>query len=79
MKKAESDQQDRSYTLAGSSSIKSETPSLEWCLTADHVLNEEIRREFIYEFSPNVNLCLTIMKLHTANVDYPRYDRANIQ
>ncbi|XP_077301131.1 zinc finger FYVE-type containing 26 spastizin [Arctopsyche grandis] len=73
VKKAEFDQQDRAHTLAGSSSIKSDTPSLEWCLTADHVLNEEIRREFIYEFSPNVNLCLTIMKLHTVNVDYPRF------
>lgn len=72
MTKSEDDPHNRSITQVGSSSIKSETTIMEWNLTSDPKHNDEVRKEFVYEFSPNVNLCLSIMKMHSVNLDYPR-------
>ncbi|GBP79999.1 Zinc finger FYVE domain-containing protein 26 homolog [Eumeta japonica] len=46
---------------------------MDWCLSNNSKRNEAVRCEFSYEFTPNVTLCLSIMKLHSINLDYPRF------
>ncbi|XP_041969101.1 zinc finger FYVE domain-containing protein 26 homolog [Aricia agestis] len=56
-----------------SDSAASGTTCLDWCLSLNPKRNEAVRDEFSYEFTPNVTLCLTIMKMHSTNLDYPRF------
>ncbi|KAM3962427.1 zinc finger FYVE-type containing 26 spastizin [Aphomia sociella] len=46
---------------------------MDWCLSLNASKNEAVRAEFGYEFTPNVTLCLSIMKMHSINLDYPRF------
>ncbi|OWR53816.1 hypothetical protein KGM_204158 [Danaus plexippus plexippus] len=58
---------------SNSDTTGSGTTCLDWCLSVDAAKNEAVRAEFSYEFTPNVTLCLSIMKMHTINLDYPRF------
>ncbi|KAG5677152.1 hypothetical protein PVAND_006934 [Polypedilum vanderplanki] len=46
-----------------------DTP-LEWRLTGDVSVDQIIRDEFIFEYSPNVGLCIAIICLHTINNEF---------
>lgn len=54
-----------------SSSVKSIVYDV-WLLTDDPEHNKIVREEFSYEDVPSVALCLSIMKLHTKNIEYPK-------
>lgn len=40
---------------------------LDWRLTGDLQVDQMIRDEFVFEYSPNVSLCIAIICLHTIN------------
>lgn len=44
-----------------------------WVLTDDDRHNDIAREEFSYEYAPSVSLCLSILKLHSETVEYPRF------
>ncbi|XP_057660811.1 zinc finger FYVE domain-containing protein 26 homolog [Diorhabda carinulata] len=44
-----------------------------WILTDNPEHNKIAREEFSYEHAPSVSLCLSIMKYHSKNVDYPKF------
>uniref|UniRef100_A0A1Y1MWJ2 FYVE-type domain-containing protein n=1 Tax=Photinus pyralis TaxID=7054 RepID=A0A1Y1MWJ2_PHOPY len=62
---------------AGTSSSKSEasirTLAVDWLLTDDTTHNEIVREEFSYEYAPSVSLCLSILKHHSKNEEYPKF------
>lgn len=58
---------------SNSDSAGSGVTCMDWCLSTNSSRNEAVRTEFSFEFTPNVTLCLTIMKMHSINLDYPRY------
>ncbi|KAL4709851.1 hypothetical protein ACJJTC_000338 [Scirpophaga incertulas] len=58
---------------SNSDSAGSGVTCMDWCLSTCASKNEAVRTEFGYEFTPNVTLCLTIMKMHSINLDYPRF------
>ncbi|XP_045776573.1 zinc finger FYVE domain-containing protein 26 homolog [Maniola jurtina] len=58
---------------SNSDSAGSGTTCMDWCLSTNATKNEAVRAEFSYEFTPNVTLCLSIMKMHTISLDYPRF------
>ncbi|XP_053613986.1 zinc finger FYVE domain-containing protein 26 [Plodia interpunctella] len=58
---------------SNSDSAASGATCMDWCLSTSSSKNEAVRSEFSYEFIPNVTLCLTIMKMHSINLDYPRF------
>lgn len=62
-----------SMMLSSNSDSGSANTCMDWCLSSNAKKNEAVRAEFSYEFTPNVTLCLSIMKMHTINLDYPRY------
>nr|XP_026489638.1 zinc finger FYVE domain-containing protein 26 homolog isoform X2 [Vanessa tameamea] len=59
--------------LSSNSDTGSATTCMDWCLSTNTKKNDAVRTEFSYEFTPNVTLCLSIMKMHTINLDYPRF------
>ncbi|XP_046971190.1 zinc finger FYVE domain-containing protein 26 homolog isoform X2 [Vanessa cardui] len=59
--------------LSSNSDTGSATTCMDWCLSTNSKKNDAVRTEFSYEFTPNVTLCLSIMKMHTINLDYPRF------
>ncbi|KAG6461690.1 hypothetical protein O3G_MSEX012782 [Manduca sexta] len=68
--------QSHSQNLMSSSSSDSAgsgVTCMDWCLSTNAKRNEAVRAEFSYEFTPNVTLCLSIMKMHSINLDYPRF------
>lgn len=72
MNKKSSSDQDNMMQSSNSDSAASGTVCLDWCLSVNPKKNEAIRAEFSYEFTPSVTLCLSIMKMHSINLDYPR-------
>ncbi|XP_052756683.1 zinc finger FYVE domain-containing protein 26 homolog isoform X2 [Galleria mellonella] len=58
---------------SNSDSAGSGVSCMDWCLSSSASKNEAVRAEFGYEFTPNVTLCLSIMKMHSINLDYPRF------
>ncbi|XP_059053416.1 zinc finger FYVE domain-containing protein 26 homolog [Achroia grisella] len=58
---------------SNSDSAGSGVSYMDWCLSNNANKNEAVRTEFAYEFTPNVTLCLSIMKMHSINLDYPRF------
>ncbi|KAJ0173711.1 hypothetical protein K1T71_010860 [Dendrolimus kikuchii] len=71
-KKANSDQ-DNYMLSSNSDSASSAVTCMDWCLSTNAKRNEAVRAEFSYEFTPNVTLCLSVMKMHSINLDYPRF------
>ncbi|XP_028160138.1 zinc finger FYVE domain-containing protein 26 [Ostrinia furnacalis] len=71
-KKASSDN-DNLMLSSNSDSAASGSTCMDWCLSTNAGRNEAVRAEFSFEFTPNVTLCLTIMKMHSINLDYPRF------
>ncbi|XP_049877451.1 zinc finger FYVE domain-containing protein 26 homolog [Pectinophora gossypiella] len=71
-KKSPSDQ-DNLMLSSNSDSGGSGATCMDWCLSTNSKKNEAVRTEFSYEFTPNVTLCLSIMKMHCINLDYPRF------
>ncbi|XP_045537728.1 zinc finger FYVE domain-containing protein 26 homolog isoform X2 [Papilio machaon] len=65
--------QDNLILSSHSDSAGSAVTCMDWCLSTSAEKNEAVRTEFSYEFTPNVTLCLTIMKMHSPNLDYPRF------
>lgn len=57
---------------SNSDSAGSGVTCMDWCLSTNANRNDAVRTEFGYEFTPNVTLCLSIMKMHSINLDYPR-------
>lgn len=70
-RKATSDH-DNYMLSSNSDSASSAVTCMDWCLSTNAKRNEAVRTEFSYEFTPNVTLCLSIMKMHLINLDYPR-------
>ncbi|KAK5647689.1 hypothetical protein RI129_002581 [Pyrocoelia pectoralis] len=63
---------------AGTSSSKSEISTRTlgvdyWLLTNDSTHNQIVREEFSYEYAPSVSLCLSILKHHSKNEEYPKF------
>lgn len=58
---------------SNSDSAGSGVTCMDWCLSTNANRNDAVRTEFGYEFTPNVTLCLSIMKMHSINLDYPRF------
>lgn len=73
MSKKSSSDNDNLMLSSNSDSAASGITCMDWCLSTNPGRNEAVRAEFSYEFTPNVTLCLTIMKMHSINLDYPRY------
>ncbi|CAG9789219.1 unnamed protein product [Diatraea saccharalis] len=73
MTKKSSSEYDNVLLSSNSDSAASGTTCMDWCLSANSGRNEAVRAEFNYEFTPNVTLCLSIMKMHSINLDYPRF------
>lgn len=46
---------------------------VEWKLTGNIQIDQMIRDEFIFEYSPNVGLCTKILSLHTINDDFTNF------
>ncbi|XP_060519103.1 zinc finger FYVE domain-containing protein 26 homolog [Cylas formicarius] len=44
-----------------------------WTLTSDPQYNKIVREEFSYEHTPNVFLCLSLMKFHSMCEEYPKF------
>ncbi|CAH4031831.1 unnamed protein product [Pieris brassicae] len=73
MNKKSSTDQDNLITSSNSDSAGSGVTCMDWSLSTNAKKNDAVRDEFSYEFTPNVTLCLSIMKMHTINLDYPRF------
>ncbi|CAK1552247.1 unnamed protein product [Leptosia nina] len=73
MNKKSGADQDNLITSSNSDSAGSGVTCMDWSLSTNPNKNDAVREEFSYEFTPNVTLCLSIMKLHTINLDYPRF------
>ncbi|XP_060805069.1 zinc finger FYVE domain-containing protein 26 homolog isoform X2 [Amyelois transitella] len=73
MNKRSSADHDNLLLSSNSDSAASGVTCMDWCLSTNSSKNEAVRTEFSYEFTPNVTLCLTIMKMHSINLDYPRF------
>ncbi|XP_045502943.1 zinc finger FYVE domain-containing protein 26 homolog isoform X1 [Colias croceus] len=73
MNKKSSADQDNLITSSNSDSAASGITCMDWSLSTNAKKNDAVREEFNYEFTPNVTLCLSIMKMHTINLDYPRF------
>lgn len=43
-----------------------------WLLTDDIEHNKIVRDEFSYDHAPSVSLCLSLMKYHSKNSEYPK-------
>ncbi|CAG4931957.1 unnamed protein product [Parnassius apollo] len=73
MTRRSNSEQDNLIMSSNSDSGGSGITCMDWCLSTNSKKNEAVRTEFSYEFTPNVTLCLTIMKMHSTNLDYPRF------
>lgn len=73
MNKRSGTDNDNLMMSSNSDSAGSGVTCMDWCLSVNSKKNEAVRTEFSYEFTPNVTLCLSIMKMHTINLDYPRF------
>ncbi|RVE55328.1 hypothetical protein evm_000226 [Chilo suppressalis] len=73
MNKRTSSDNENLMLSSNSDSAGSGVTCMDWCLSTNAGRNEAVRAEFSYEFTPNVTLCLTIMKMHSINLDYPRF------
>ncbi|KAJ2953249.1 hypothetical protein O0L34_g829 [Tuta absoluta] len=73
MHKKSTSEQDAMMMSSTSDSAASGATCMDWCLSTNARKNEAVRTEFSYEFTPNVTLCLSIMKMHSINLDYPRF------
>ncbi|XP_075982566.1 zinc finger FYVE-type containing 26 spastizin [Anticarsia gemmatalis] len=71
-RKANSDH-DNMMLSSNSDSAGSGVTCMDWCLSTNAKRNDAVRNEFSFEFTPNVTLCLSIMKMHSINLDYPRF------
>lgn len=72
MNRKSSSDQDNILLSSNSDSGGSGATAMDWCLSTSDKRNEAVRAEFSFEFTPNVTLCLSIMKMHSINLDYPR-------
>lgn len=73
MNKKASSEYDNIMLSSNSDSAGSAVTCMDWCLSTNEKRNDAVRTEFSYEFTPNVTLCLSIMKMHSINLDYPRF------
>ncbi|CAH2247489.1 jg27964 [Pararge aegeria aegeria] len=73
MNKKTNSEYDNLMLSSNSDSAGSGNTCMDWCLSTNAKKNEAVRAEFSYEFTPNVTLCLSIMKMHTFSLDYPRF------
>lgn len=73
MNKKSGSERDNAMLSSNSDSAGSGVTCMDWCLSNNSKRNEDVRNEFSYEFIPNVTLCLSIMKMHSINLDYPRF------
>ncbi|XP_045461225.1 zinc finger FYVE domain-containing protein 26 [Harmonia axyridis] len=69
----------RQVNVGSTLTEKSETTSTKsnlnymWSLTDDEAHNKIVRNEFAYEYTPSVSLCLSILKFHSKNEEYPKF------
>ncbi|XP_048486112.1 zinc finger FYVE domain-containing protein 26 homolog [Plutella xylostella] len=73
LNKRPSSDADNIMISSNSESLGSGVTCMDWCLSTNAKRNEAVRNEFSYEFTPNVTLCLSVMKMHSINLDYPRF------
>ncbi|XP_063539448.1 zinc finger FYVE domain-containing protein 26 homolog [Cydia strobilella] len=64
---------DNMMLSSNSDSAGSGITCMDWCLSNNSGKNEAVRAEFGFEFTPNVTLCLSIMKMHSISLEYPKF------